>query len=316
MKALVTGGAGFIGSHLVDRLVSDGHDVAVLDDLTAGVRERIPAGVTTFIGSVEDLDLVNATCAGRDVVFHLAAHRSVARSVDHPVATNRANADGTLTMLVAAHGQGVPRVVNASSSSVYGGAAVLPTPESTPLVPRSPYAVSKMAAEHHCRVYTELHGLETVSLRFFNVYGPRQDPASAYAAVIPQFIGSLAEGRRPEVHGDGLQTRDFTYVEDVVAALLRAGTAPAAACSGKAYNIAGGGAHSLLDILRILGTSLGVTPDPLFVGPRAGDVRHTLADTTAAERDLGHVARVPFSEGLAHTVAWFIGATTVATRGR
>jgi UDP-glucose 4-epimerase len=196
-------------------------------------------------------------------------------------------------------------VVSASSSSVYGGAAAMPTPESSPLLPRSPYAVTKLTGEHYSRVFSELYGLETVALRYFNVYGPRQRPDSQYAAVIPLFIRSLREGTPVVIHGDGLQSRDFTYIDDVVAANLRAAAAPAADCSGKAYNIAGGKEHSLLDLLGILEGIIGATGERAHTDPRPGDVRHTRADISAAERDLGHVPAIGFDEGLRHTVEWF-----------
>jgi nucleoside-diphosphate-sugar epimerase len=207
-------------------------------------------------------------------------------------------------MLKAAADAGVRRFVHASSSSVYGGAAVIPTPESAPLIPRSPYAVTKLAAEHYCRVFAELYGLETVALRYFNVYGPRQRPDATYAAVIPLFVDALLHGRAPEVHGDGLQSRDFTYISDVVGANLAAAAAPGDVCSGRVYNIAPGAAASLLDILATLSSLLGVTPEPKFVAPRPGDVRHSLADSTAAERDLGYRCTVTLDDGLARTVAW------------
>ena len=195
--------------------------------------------------------------------------------------------------------------VSASSSSVYGGAETLPTPESAPLEPHSPYAVSKMAGEHYCRVYAELFALETVSLRYFNVYGPRQRPDSAYATVIPLFVAALRSGQRPIVHGDGRQSRDFTYIDDVVAATIAAAHAPADACHGRAYNVGGGEPHSLLELLDILGRILGVTPDPEFTDSRAGDVRHTAADISAASRDLGYRPAVDFETGLRRTLSWF-----------
>jgi UDP-glucose 4-epimerase len=199
----------------------------------------------------------------------------------------------------------VRRVVLASSSSVYGGAESRPTPESTPLVPRSPYAVTKMASEHYARVYAELFGLETVALRYFNVYGPRQRPDSTYAAVIPLFIAALRSGTPPEVHGDGRQSRDFAYVDDVVAANIAAATAPAEDCSGKAYNIAGGRERSLLEMLDILRSTIGTDIVAVHVAPRAGDVRHSSADLSAATNDLGYHPRVGLEEGLARTVAHF-----------
>jgi UDP-glucose 4-epimerase len=305
MRALVTGGAGFIGSNLVYRLVSDGHDVRVLDDLCTGYRENVPADVELVVGDVADEAAVREAMAGVEVVFHQAARRSVIGSVEHPLRTDTANVHGTLTVLDAARLAGAQRVVSASSSSVYGGAAQMPTPERAPLIPRSPYAVSKLAGEHYCRVYSELHGLETVSLRYFNIYGPRQRPDSAYAAVIPIFIDALANGRPPTVHGDGGQSRDFTFIDDAVAANIAAATAPASACSGKAYNIAGGHRYSLLDLLEILGRLQGVVVHPEFSAPRAGDVRHSEADISGAASDLGYRPSVGFESGLRTTVDWF-----------
>ena len=305
MRALVTGGAGFIGSNIVGRLVGDGHDVRVLDDLCTGYRENVPEGVELVVGDVADEAVVGAAMEGVEVVFHQAARRSVIGSVEHPLRTDTANVHGTLTVLDAARLAGARRVVSASSSSVYGGAEQMPTPERAPLIPRSPYAVSKFAGEQYCRVYSELHGLETVSLRYFNIYGPRQRPDSAYAAVIPLFIEALAEGRRPLVHGDGGQSRDFTFIDDAVAANIAAATAPASACSGKAYNVAGGHRYSLLEMLALLGGIQGVVADPEFTDPRAGDVRHSEADISAAAADLGYRPTVSFEQGLARTVEWF-----------
>jgi UDP-glucose 4-epimerase len=302
MDVLVTGGAGFIGSHLVDALVERGDTVRVLDDLFSGYRENVDGGVELVTASVADDEAVRRTIEGVEIVFHQAAHRAVLRSVEDPLATDTANVHGTLTVLKAAVDAGVRRVVYASSSSVYGGAERLPTPETAPTAPRSPYAVSKLTGEQYCRVFSELYGLETVSLRYFNVYGPRQRPDSAYAAVIPLFIDALRRGEPPTVHGDGRQSRDFTYVSDVVAANLAAAAARGDACGGKAYNIAAGEAHSLLDLLRILGEILGVEPRPLHVDPRPGDVRHTRADPTAAERELGFRCQVRFADGLRRTL--------------
>jgi nucleoside-diphosphate-sugar epimerase len=283
----------------------------VLDDLSASTGEYLPPEVELVRGAVEDLDAVRRAIGGCDVVFHLAAHRSVVRSVDNPLATNEANVAGTLTVLAAAQEAGVRRVVNSSSSSVYGGASVMPTPEDEPLRPRSPYAVSKVAAEHYCRVYAELFGLETVSLRYFNVYGPRQDPASRYAAVIPLFLRALMNDEEPEVHGDGLQSRDFTFVTDAAAANVRAALAPAESARGQAYNIAGGTPWTLLDLLRFLGQVTEHTAHPRHVGPRAGDVRHTWADTSAAAEGLQHRATVSMEEGLVETVKWFLATPTL-----
>jgi UDP-glucose 4-epimerase len=305
VHALVTGGAGFIGSNLVDALVEAGHRVRVLDDLSTGFRDNVNRDAELIEGEVSDEDAVRRAVDGVEVVFHQAAHRAVFRSVEFPLATDTANTHGTLLVLVAARDAGVRRVVYASSSSVYGGAETLPTPESAPLLPRSPYAVSKLNGEHYCRVFSELFGIETVALRYFNVFGPRQRPDSQYAAVIPLFIDALRHNRQPIVHGDGRQTRDFTFVSDVVAGNLAAASTTAERCSGKAYNIAGGGETSLLELLDTLAGLLAVTPTPEHTDPRPGDVRHTCADAAAAARDLGWRAEVDFADGLARTLEWF-----------
>jgi UDP-N-acetylglucosamine/UDP-N-acetyl-alpha-D-glucosaminouronate 4-epimerase len=304
---LVTGGAGFIGSHVVDALVDAGHSVRVLDDLFTGSPDNVNPAAELTAASVSDEDAVRAAVDSCDMVFHIAAHRAVQRSVENPLATDLANVHGTLVLLAAAHDAGVRRVVSASSSSVYGGSDKLPTPETEPLVPRSPYAVSKMAGEHYCRVYCELFGLETVSLRYFNVYGPRQRPDSPYAAVIPLFIDALQRHEPPIVHGDGLQSRDFTFIDDTVRATLAAATAPAEQCAGRAYNIAPGESHDLLELLSILGRLLEVEPKPEHTAVRAGDVRKTMADPSAARRDLGFSCEVGFEDGLRRTVDWFAG---------
>jgi len=304
MRVLVTGGAGFIGSHIVDALVRDDHEVLVLDDLETGFEANVNERARLIIGSVADEEAARDAVQGCEVVFHQAAHKAVLRSVEHPLVTDTANTHGTLTMLKVAQDEGVRRFVHASSSSVYGGAAPLPTSESAPTRPRSPYAVSKLAAEEYCRVFAELYGLETVALRYFNVYGARQRPDATYAAVIPLFVAALLNGEDPIVHGDGGQSRDFTFITDVVAANLAASRAPAEACSGKVYNIAGGSASSLLDVLNVLSELLGVVPTPKFVETRAGDVRHSLADPTAAARDLGFRTEVSLADGLRQTVDW------------
>ena len=311
MRALVTGGAGFIGSHLVDSLAEGGHSVRVLDDLSTGFQANLHPAAELVPGDVADEDVVQEAIDGVEVVFHQAAHRAVLRSVEHPLATDRANTRGTLTVLKAASDAGVRRVVYASSSSVYGSASQAPVSETAAPRPRSPYAVTKLAGEHYCRVFTELYGLETVALRYFNVYGPRQRADSAYAAVIPLFIDALTTGQSPVVHGDGKQSRDFTYIDDVVAANLAAADAPAERCSGVVYNVAGGAAYSLLELLDILGGILDVEPAPVHTAPRPGDVRHTRANISAASRDLGHEPRVGFVDGLERIVEWF----SVAVRG-
>jgi UDP-glucose 4-epimerase len=305
VRALVTGGAGFIGSHLAEALLRDGADVVVLDDLSTGALANVPRDAKFVEGDVAESDDVVQAIAGCDVVFHQAALGSVVRSVDRPLDTDRANVHGTLTLLTVARQAGVRRVVLASSSSVYGGAQQLPTPEDAPLLPRSPYAVSKLTGEHYARVAWELHGLETVCLRFFNVFGPRQRPDGAYTAVLPRFVRALLVGTPPRIYGDGLQSRDFTYVDDVVQANLRAATAPASRCAGRTYNVARGQPHSLRHLLDVIQRELGSRIEPVHMAPRLGDVVHTHADITAARRDLGYEPEVPFEQGVARTVAWF-----------
>ncbi len=313
MRALVTGGAGFIGSHLVDELVARGDDVVVLDNLTTGRLENVPDDAQFIEGDVTDEAAVARAIAGCEVVYHQAALGSVARSVEQPLNSDNVNVHGTLAVLQSAHRAGVRRVVVASSSSVYGGATQVPTPESAPLVPQSPYAVTKLTGEHYARVFWELHGLETVCLRYFNVFGPRQRPDSQYAAVIPLFIEALLTGATPLVHGDGHQSRDFTFVADTVQANVCAVAAPAEHCAGKAYNVARGQPASLLEMLAILAAEVGVSVTPDHGDPRPGDVRHSHADVGAARRDLGYVPVVPFRDGLVRTLAWF-GERAHATR--
>jgi UDP-glucose 4-epimerase len=305
VTVLVTGGAGFIGSHLVARLLERGDDVVVLDNLATGKADNLNREAKFIQGDVSQPDDVYEAIAGCELVFHQAALGSVPRSVARPLDTDRANVHGTLTVLAAAREVGVRRVVAASSSSVYGGARQVPTPEDQELIPRSPYAVSKLTGEHYSRVAWELHGIETVCLRYFNVFGPRQRPDSEYAAVIPRFIDALVNGQAPEVHGDGLQARDFTFVTDAVQANLRAASAPAETCAGKAYNVAHGIPHSLMELLGVLKADLGVDIEPNHVASRSGDVRMSHADVTAARRDLGYDPVVSFEEGLNKTLDWF-----------
>jgi len=315
MRTLVTGGAGFIGSNLADALLARGDDVRILDDLSTGRVENLPADATLYEGSITDVDLLREAMDGAEVVFHQAALGSVARSVDDPLTSDHVNTHGTLAVLQTARELGVRRVVQASSSSIYGGADLRPTPEATPSNPRSPYAVTKHVGEHYARVFAELFGLETVALRYFNVYGPRQRPDSQYAAVIPLFIDALRAGRSPEVHGDGLQSRDFAFIDDVVRANLLAAEAPAEAVSGHVYNIAGGRERSLLDLLDVLRRGIGSGPRPGAAGPRAGGgvpggprpapAPHGSGARPAPRRDLGYEPFVTFDEGLARTVAYF-----------
>jgi UDP-glucose 4-epimerase len=281
--------------------------VCILDDLSTGSLDNVPSLATTMVGSVTDPEAVAAAVAGCDVVFHQAAMKTVARSVEAPLETNEVNVGGTLRVLVACRDAGVRRVVYASSSSVYGGVATRPTPETAPARPRSPYAVSKLAAEMYCRVAWELYGLETVCLRYFNVYGPHQRPDSRYAAVIPQFVRRLLAGDPLEVHGDGCQSRDFTYVTDTVAANLLAAHAPADCCVGQVFNIATGSEHSLLSLVETLERIVGRPAERHHVAPRPGDVRHSCADTTAARSCLGFRPSVSLFEGLERTVDWIRG---------
>jgi UDP-glucose 4-epimerase len=304
MQTLVTGGAGFIGSHIVDALVGRGDSVRVLDDLSTGRAENVNPEAELVTGSIVDAGVVARAVAGVEVVFHLGALGAVSRSVADPRSSNAANVDGTLNVLTEARDGGVRRVVFASSSSIYGGAEVVPTPESTPLRPRSPYAITKMTGDWYTRVFSELYELETVALRYFNVYGPRQRPDATYAAVIPLFAAALLAGEQPVVHGDGTQSRDFTFVTDVVAANLAAAAAPAETASGQAFNIAPGAGTTLLELLDGLAARIGVSADPVFVDPRPGDVKISCADASAARSVLGWKPTVSIPDGLAAYVDW------------
>jgi len=302
VNVLVTGGAGFIGSHLVERLIEQGHSVVVLDNLVTGLRENVHHSARFIEGDIIDSEAVARAMNGVEIIFHEAAYRSVTQSIDDPLSTDRANVEGTLTVLKQAAGRGVRRVIYASSSSVYGGTAPVPTPEDASLSPRSPYAVTKLIAEQYLRVFAEIFGLQTIALRYFNVYGPRQRSDSPYAAVIPRFVQCLSVGGRPTVHGDGHQSRDFTFVSDVVDANLSAAATPSNICDGRAFNVSGGEPQSILDLLALLGQLSDVEPDPVFAAPRQGDIRHSGADLAAARRDLGYVPKVTFHDGLARTL--------------
>jgi nucleoside-diphosphate-sugar epimerase len=310
MRVLVTGGAGFIGSHLVERLLGDGHFVRVLDDFSTGKRanlELVSAGAAPgrfelMEGSIADFETCRRAVEGIEGVLHQAALPSVPRSVRDPIASNAANVDGTLNLLVAARDAKVRRMVQASSSSVYGNSPTLPKHEGMPTNPRSPYALTKLAGEVYARLFFELYGFETVCLRYFNVFGPRQDPSSQYAAVIPKFTFALLDGEPPEIHGDGGQTRDFTYIANVVDANLRALEAPKAA--GEAMNVAAGARTSLLEMLGHIQDILGTTIAPRHVDSRAGDVRDSLADLTKVTSLTGYEPRIGLREGLERYVEW------------
>ena len=304
-RYLVTGGAGFIGSHIVEALVGAGADVRVLDNFSTGKRENLAGcidAITLIEGDITDPETVRRSVEGVDFVLHQAAIPSVPRSVADPVGSNVANVDGTLNVLVAARDAGVKRVVYAASSSAYGNIEADYKREDMAPDPRSPYAVAKLAGEGYCRAFYLSYGLETVSLRYFNVFGPRQDPSSQYAAVIPIFISALLEGQPPPVEGDGLQSRDFTYVTDVVRANLLACRAPEAA--GQVINVACGTRHTLLELIDALNHLMGTDIAPVFGPPRPGDVRHSCADIARAQRLLGYRPLVPFEQGLAYTLDW------------
>jgi UDP-glucose 4-epimerase len=303
---LVTGGAGFIGSNIAEALVKRGDRVRVLDNFVTGRREHLDAlgPIDLVEGDLRNPDEVRRAVDGVDGVFHQAALRSVPRSVDDPMSSNEVNITGTLHLLMACRAAKVRRVVYASSSSVYGDDPALPKVETLPTNPISPYAVSKLGAEHYCRTFARLYGLETVSLRYFNVFGPRQNPESIYSAVIPRFLDQALKHEPLEVHGDGLQSRDFTYIDNVVQGNLRAMETPGV--SGEVFNIACNTRHTLLDVAEQIGRFLGRTLERRHVAPRAGDVRHTLADITKAERLLGYAPTVDFADGMQRTCEYFV----------
>jgi nucleoside-diphosphate-sugar epimerase len=303
--ALVTGGAGFIGSHLVEALLARGRRVRVLDDLSSGRREFLPAdpALDLVVGDLRDPEALRRALAGVDVVFHQAALRSVPRSVEDPLAYHDVNATGTMRLLLAARDAGVRRLVFASSSSVYGDQPVLPLHEEMRPEPVSPYGASKLIGEHYCANFARHYGLETVSLRYFNVFGPRQDPLSEYAAVIARFIQAARRGKPLEIHGDGKQTRDFTFIANVVEANLLAADAPRLA--GDVFNVACGSRLSVLDIAASLEAILGQPLARRHTPARPGDVRDTLADVSRARERMAYVPRVDFAEGLQRTVAAF-----------
>jgi len=304
---LVTGGAGFIGSHLVEQLVAGGARVRVLDDFSTGSRDNLApfAGVVDVIeDSVTDPATCARACEGAAYVLHQAALPSVQRSVADPKATHEVSATGTLNMLSAAREAGVRRFVYAGSSSAYGDTPTLPKREDMPSMPRSPYAIAKLAGEHYAQVFTPLFGLETVVLRYFNVFGPRQDPASPYSAVIPLFITAAMEGRAPRIHGDGEQTRDFTYVENVVEANLLACAAPASGVTGEVFNVGCGERISVNRLWAEIRDIVGVELAPEYGPPRPGDVRDSLASLDRIRERLGYEVRVPLREGLRRTAEW------------
>lgn len=307
---LVTGGAGFIGSNIVEELLKRGEKVRVLDNFSTGRKENTAlfgSQIELVEGDLRDLKTVKAAVEGADYILHQAALPSVPRSISDPIASNEANVSGTVNLLVAAKDAGVKRVVYASSSSAYGDTPTLPKVETMIPNPLSPYAVSKLAGEYYCQVFYSVYGLETVSLRYFNIFGPRQDPASQYAAVIPLFIQAMLKGEAPTIFGDGLQSRDFTFVANAVEANLLAATAPKAA--GGVFNIACGERYSLLQLVEALNRILNTGVEPVHAESRPGDVKHSLADISQAERLLGYRPSIKFEEGLKNTVEWYKSST-------
>jgi len=305
-RYLVTGGCGFIGSNLAEYLVSQNHEVRILDNLSTGKRENISAfadRVEFIEGDLLDRAAVARAVEGVDYVLHQAALPSVPRSIEDPETSNRVNVEGTVILLHACVKAGVRRVVYAASSSAYGDQPTLVKSEDLLPRPKSPYAVAKLAGEYYMQAFTACYGLETVALRYFNVFGPRQDPTSQYSAVIPKFITAMLHGEAPTIYGDGTQTRDFTFVLNNVLANVAAAQAPAVA--GRVFNVACGTSFSLLDLVREINSILGTSIEPVFAPPRAGDVRHSLADISAARAALGYDVVVDFHEGLRRTIEWY-----------
>lgn len=303
MRVLVTGGAGFIGSHLASRLVEEGHEVRVLDNFSTGSRSKLTGLGDSFDlveGDIQSYERAHNAVQGCEVVFHQAALPSVPRSIQDPLTSHSVNVVGTLNLLLASRDSGVRRVVFASSSSIYGADQTLPKREDRAPMPIAPYAISKLAGEGFCRSFSEVYELETVSLRYFNVFGPGQDPLSQYAAVIPRFITALLEGKAPVVYGDGEQSRDFTFIDNVVQANLLA--AEAVGVSGRTFNVACGDRISLNHLLEELRGIIGTTVEATYLEPRPGDVRHSLADISQAQDHLGYKPTVDFDEGLRRTV--------------
>jgi nucleoside-diphosphate-sugar epimerase len=301
---LITGGAGFIGSHLAEELLRRGHRVRVLDNFITGQRRNLEPlqGVELVEGDLAELADCRRAVADVDYVLHQAAIPSVPRSVVDPITSNRSNIVGTLNILVAARDAGIKRLVYAGSSSAYGNTAVLPKQEDMPPNPLSPYALQKLVGEQYCRLFTQLYGFQTVTIRYFNVFGPRQDPGSPYSGVISLFATALLAERRPIIYGDGGQTRDFTYVSNVVDGVLRACEAPLA--SGEVINVATGGRISLNELLAVMNRRLGTSVQPEYKEARAGDVRDSQADITKARTILGYQPLVMLEEGIDKTLEW------------
>jgi len=312
---LVTGGAGFIGSHLVEELVRRGHHVRVVDSLITGKRKNLDhvSGVEFVEGDLADVTVAARAVEGITYVLHQAALPSVPRSVMDPITSNRANIDASVNILVAARDAGVKRLVYAGSSSAYGNTPTLPKHEEMPTNPLSPYALQKLVAEQYAQMFTRLYRFETVTIRYFNVFGPRQDPGSPYSGVISLFATALLEGRQPTIYGDGEQTRDFTYVANVVDGVLRAAEAPGV--SGHVINVATGSRISLNALLRTMNEIVGTKLEPIYQEPRAGDVRDSQADISKAKKLLGYTPVVSLQEGLKKTLDWCRASHPAGVRG-
>lgn len=307
MKVLITGGAGFIGSNIAGEL-ADKCEVRILDNLSSGKIsniEDIKDRIEIIIGDIRDIETVKDAVSGVDFVLHHAALTSVQQSIDDPTTTNDINIGGTLNVLNASRDHGVKKIVFSSSASIYGDNPALPVGEDAAPDPLSPYAVSKLTGEHYCRVFYEVYGMETVSLRYFNIYGPRQDPASQYAAVIPKFIKAMLEGTPLTIYGDGTQTRDFTFIKDVVHANLRA--IKSKKCAGKVYNIANGERTGIGELVELLNEIMNIKKTAHYTDSRPGDIKHSLADITAAKKELGYSPGYGLKEGLNETTEWFRG---------
>ena len=303
---VVTGGAGFIGSHIAERLLREGHTVRIVDNFSSGKEENIAhlsGDLEVFRASITDREALDRAFAGADYVFHQAALPSVPRSIADPISTNEANVTGTLMVLLAARDAGVKRVIYAASSSAYGDIEGDFKREDMPPKPMSPYGVSKLAGEYYCQAFTEVYGLETVCLRYFNVFGPRQDETSQYSAVIPLFIAAMLRGQQPTIYGDGLQSRDFTYIDNVVHGNLLGAKAPNVA--GMTMNLATGGQVTLLELVDKLNRLLGTSIEPVHAEPRPGDIKHSRADISLAREYLDFTPVVDFDAGLARTLEWY-----------
>jgi len=307
MKCLVTGGAGFIGTNLVRALLDRGDDVRVLDNFATGKRENVQDiidRVELIEGDIRSFHIVRDAVDGVDVIFHQAALPSVPRSIKDPITTHEVGTNGTMNILQAARDCGVRRLLFAGSSSVYGNTEALPKHEGMPPAPLSPYAVSKITGEYYCRVFFQLYGLETVTLRYFNVFGPRQDPNSQYSAVIPKFIDIMKRGERPTIYGNGEQSRDFTYIDNVVQANIRAATIDTGV-AGEVFNVACGGRTTLNELVMALNDALGTRIEPIYGEPKLGDVKHSYAAIEKFENATGYRPAVPFADGVRRTAMWY-----------